>query len=37
MFGISWGVLEEEIDKVDFVYTEFSEDGAETNAEVVGE
>lgn len=34
---MAWGVLEEEIDKLDFVFTEFSEDGAKPNVEGVGE
>lgn len=33
---MAWGALEEEMDKLDFVFTEFSEDGAKTNVEGVG-
>lgn len=34
---MAWGVLEEEMDKLDFVFTEFSDDGDKTSAEGVGE
>lgn len=37
VFGMSWGILKEEMDKLDFVFTEFSEDGAKTNVKGVGE
>lgn len=36
-FCMAWGVLEEEMDKLDFVFTEFSDDGDKTSAEGVGE
>lgn len=37
VFGTSWHILEEEMDKLDFVFTEFSRDNAKTNVKDVGE
>lgn len=37
LFGMSWGILEEEVDKLDSVFTEFNEDGAKTNVKGVEE